>query len=51
MSDEPEEDVIHACEHCGAENVNTYPVDDNDESVGYYSTIYVCQKCLDRNPR
>jgi hypothetical protein len=42
---EETDEQFEACAHCGAEGVATFPVSDNDESVGYYSTIFVCARC------
>ena len=44
--EETDEEAANSCEHCGREGVETFPVEDNDPSVGYYSTIYVCNRCF-----
>jgi len=40
-----EEAMMNICAHCGREGVETFPVEDNDPSVGYYSTIFICERC------
>ena len=43
--EEADQEEFQACAHCGREGVETFPVEDNDPSVGYYSTIFVCERC------
>jgi len=43
--EETDEETMNSCAHCGREGVETFPVEDNDPSVGYYSTIFVCARC------
>ena len=54
--DECAEDALHdaqqleECEHCGRLADHLYEVQDNDPSVGYYSTIRVCARCAEGRP-
>jgi len=43
---EETDEELGSCAHCGREGVELFSIEDNDPSVGYYSRIEVCERCL-----
>ena len=39
------------CEYCGNLTDHLIPVDDSDPSVGYFDTMMVCAKCVNKRVR